>query len=239
MLIVALPGNVAGRGGAVALSRDSSADMEGCSLRDNKAVATQGGTSSSDGGAVLVLDSKLLLRSCSVAGNTATGRGGAVHATGQSAVSLVHCSMVGNSAGQGGAVAATASSQLVANGSQFSANVATVGDGGAVLSEGNSTVRAQECLFQGNSANPFQGRGGAFFARMKSRNSTTLLDCSFLRNSAAVAGGLYWHYLPFSDILLLPRNCTFLENVPSDRGEPRERGRRAERAGGLEGTKAG
>ncbi len=116
------------------------------------------------------------------AGNTATGTlsvGGAVSATGQ--LALGGATFVGNSAATAGALAANGSVQI--SNTQFLANRATNGDGGALrLSVGGAGL--VNVALVGNQASQ---RGGAIFV---DGSGFGLLQLTAVSNTAAISGSV-------------------------------------------------
>jgi hypothetical protein len=166
--------NTAGTGGG--LHTTSAVTVTNSQFLTNTAAGGGGGVLA-DSGAPLTLHGGLF------AGNAATSTlslGGAISASGGLAADGV--TFVGNTAGAGGALAVDNGPLLITN-TQFLANQAVNGDGGALRAHGDGTTLAN-LLLVGNAASH---QGGAVYLELLGANLTQITAVS---NTAAVSGSV-------------------------------------------------
>lgn len=172
------------------------------------------------GGALTLIAAQATLLNCSFQGNVAapsgSGGGGAISA-GQSDITIVGSSFVGNSArisAGGGAIRATFSRLLVQD-STFSTNDAWE-SGGAVVLFG-SRMAAHNSQFIGNRANPpghFVNSLGGAISMANSQLSAT--NSRFSGNQAGYSGGAIYAFGYWTDAeetQVITSNSTFVDNA--------------------------
>ena len=183
--------NAPAAGGAVYLELDyvdTLVNVTHCRFTSN--TATYG----SGGGLYVNEAASVVLMDCEFSSNNAfNGEGGAAYFNAAYAsVSVTGCRLSANNAGEGGAVYVTAivSMMLMLTDCEFSFNVATSNNGGAVYLDvgfAAASVTARSLRFTANQAS--DGSGGAVYASAKNTMMLLLVDCEFSRNSAGFGDG--------------------------------------------------
>jgi hypothetical protein len=183
----------AGRGGAVVCDH-ASPRIRKCVFRNNHA---DGG-----GGAIGLYYCEGDIRECSFVENSTDRGGGAVYSAG-SETDLIRCEFTGNtSAIYGGAVYYFHGGSLDASHCRFIGNT-SVGSGGAVRGWQGDPGRFRNCHFEGNSSGFSGGAVGV-------TGETSVEDCVFIGNQAAIRGGAVMFDNFIGDGVL--DSCTFYGN---------------------------
>lgn len=185
-------------GGGIAVSQTCSAIIENCIVEGNDATDQGGG---------MYISGVASLTNVTIRGNTAGDRGGGIVSTTTlgSTTTLVDCVFEDNTAANGGAYAYAKPGELATIvGCRFLNNAAT-GRGGAIAVYGTSavgTLRVDDCLFEGNSAD---SSGGAVW--VTDQDVFRAVNSVFLNNSAVNNGGAVRNEQIFD-----ATNCTFYGN---------------------------
>ena len=160
-----------GKNGGGMYNDGVSPSVANCTFTKNKAR---------EGGAVFAQNSSCVLTNCVFITNKADDGGGVCYRENAS-VQLDNCMFIGNTAGDGGGVCAFEATTVQLDHCIFMDN--TAGCGGAFKSDASALLK--NCDFQGNTAD---GTGGGVCCSKTSES--TLLDCSFKRNTAGLGGGI-------------------------------------------------
>lgn len=135
------------------------------------------------GGAVAVEGNQLDLTDVALLNNKAD-EGGAVFLEADSRLTMINCTMSGNSAnGNGGGVSASRNSVIVVNNSAITGNSTTEGNGGAFFLRTGSTLVLETCSITGNAA--INGAGIAF----QTDGTLTITNSTLSMNTAGLIGG--------------------------------------------------
>ncbi len=151
-------------------------------LRDVALFKNQADT----GGAInLEADSRLTMLNCSMTGNSANSNGGAVHANRDSVMIINSCTITGNAIteGAGGAFFVRTGSTLLVDSSSITSNNAI--NGGGIYIEGNSKLTLRSSTIARNTAALAGGGINALYAELDLNNST------ISGNSARSGGGIF------------------------------------------------
>ncbi len=221
-------GNDAIKGGAISLEGQSNLTVQDGLFIGN--TSNSGGAVSLEEGSGLVIHGGTFESNVALDSETATGTGGAITARLGTSVQVTAGTFIGNSAGNGGSVAALGVSRLElfdcsflhneaeyagalnVSGCPFSIrrvlfwdNVATQGNGGAILLVGASGT-TESCTFHANSA---AGAGGALFAG-GSPTAVEVASCILTENfsTAVVSCG--------EEVQMTPRCCDLFGNAGGD-----------------------
>ena len=143
-------------------------------------LAITGGSTTGDGGA-LYNEGSTTLTGVTVAGNSAAGPGGGVCNARRGTITIINCSITGNSSTAGGGGLYNDTGTVTLTDSTISGNTA-FGNGGAVCGAKRGTVTIINCSISGNTA----GAGGGLY----NAGTANLSACTIAGNSAAVGGGL-------------------------------------------------
>jgi Dockerin type I domain len=174
-----------GNGGGI-LDNDEAVTLTGVTI-SNCSTAANGGGVSVDGaaGSLTMLDSRLT-------GNSTTGslsRGGAVNVNGASVVSLIRCTVSGNTAGRnGGGFYFASGGTLTITDSTLSANKAnavTSNLGGGALFLNGTKATVLNSTLSGNS-----GTGGGAIRQTAVSATLTVQNSTIAFNSATTGGGI-------------------------------------------------
>ncbi len=159
------------------------------------------------------------LRSCRIVGNFTSNAGAGMYILNSSSPTLTDCEFVGNLAladGDGnvyggGMVNALASSVILINCSFTENSVVTAGSnliyGGGILSGSDCDLTLIGCEFEGNLCDGpgIRGSGGGVY----NVGDLVVVDCTFVENTAHVAGGAISHVYGTADVW----NTRFIGNM--------------------------
>jgi len=201
--------NCSGNGGGGMVNSHSSPQVINCIFENNQAEQEYYYTAS--GGGVLNNASSATFEDCIFKNNAAEYSGGAIYNKNFSAVTILNCEFMSNTAYKGGAISNSSLSTATIINSQFSSNFATY-YGGAIYLVENCTISCSDCNFTNNYATNSGGsaysQGGELFVdtcRFDQNSSTidgggaiaingggaTLADSEVRDNSSNFAGGIY------------------------------------------------
>lgn len=187
-----------GRGGAIKIQATAAVTVSGSTaFTDNTAY---------DGGGLHVESSPADFTGTTFTGNVASNDAGAIHCN--SALSLDGCEFTSNVAAvDGGAIAQGGGSITSVNGTTFTSNQATTGDGGAIRATSlDSLLDLDGTSFDSDTAG---GSGGGIHHAYASECPGVLLTaCSFTQCTAQGAGG---YYNSGTDVTI--SGCTFSQCV--------------------------
>ena len=171
-----------------------------------RGITFRNGDSMGDpGGAIVITDSSPRVFDCIFESNLGS-YGGAIHATG-GAPWIRDCVFTGNGGSKGAALSITAGvGRAVVERCAFQSNLST-DDGGALFLR-DPDVRILESSFDGNLTND---QGGAI--RTNGAGTVEVDACSFVGNTAGVAGGGLWIA---SSVAVSVKDSLFDENAPDD-----------------------
>ena len=140
------------------------------------------------GAAILVQDENLSLVNCTLTGNSSTANGGAINVTGSSVIQLTRCQLNGNSATGNGGGLSVAGGDITISDSTFANNQAKGSDGGGAIYHGGSgSISIRNSTLSGNSATNI---GGAIFVGPGLTATVVLQNSTVTNNSANKGGGL-------------------------------------------------
>lgn len=220
--------NTSGDGAGMYVSGDPV--LVRCVFEGNRAASINGSNGGNGGALRCSGTSNVVLTECVFVSNYAKGGGGAIFSDYSPKVTLRNCTFIGNMCdSHGGAVYHGRYCTLTVKNCDFFANSAANG-GGIYNPDENTPPVVVNCRFVGNWATANGGGfhdastlSGASFIQL-----STLVNCTFSRNSAAAGGGLYSGNGTTNLI-----NCTFSGNTASATGGG------IHVYGGFLGTKAG
>jgi len=144
-------------------------------------LTLKGGAAAQDGGGILIANAALIASRCEFTGNVAGYWGGGI-SSGNS-VTLIDCTVAGNTAPRGGGIFAGAKLNL--DNCTISGNLATGSQGGGGIRRGYTTV-IRNSTISGNAA--IAGPGGGITLDTYSPQ-VTIQNCTITNNSAATQGG--------------------------------------------------
>jgi parallel beta-helix repeat protein len=193
-------------GGAIYLDYSASLTLMRCTFSNNSAHG---------GGAIYNNYGNMTLTDCTFSGNTAFGAGAVYSSTTDTQVATFNrCTFTGNSAGSaGGIFIKSLGVPTVVNQCIFIGNVATQGDGGALLNWVGSPTIIDSTFVENTAASSSpRGNGGGIYNYLSNPH---ISGCVFLRNTASEVGGGVSNSLDSSPTIT---DCTFIGNSARDGG---------------------
>ena len=226
-----------GDGGAIAL-QGSNAKVTDCNFLNNKGsnggaiyVHVAGSTitncnfennSAVSGGAINIYHDDTNINGCNFTNNSANGQGGAIYIGWDcNRQTITNCDFTDNDAGsQGGAIYADSEGNKVTY-SNFTGNSAP--NGGAIQLGGDSdNFDLEHVIFENNHAYVYQGEwgpvgghGGAINADNHNEINPSIVDVTFINNTADIAGGAVKHHSNWTF-----NDCEFINNSANPDNNP-------------------
>ncbi|TMW60828.1 hypothetical protein Poli38472_000870 [Pythium oligandrum] len=190
-------GNIAKKGAAIELSRDTKLTVRGCRFMNNLVDGPGGAFYLSVRAVATVIDTVFL-------DNMAT-TGGALFALGSATVSMKQVTAGGNRADRsGGWIAALGSASVAVEECDVSWNEASFG--GAISLSENAVLSVSVSSFAANNATYFGGAVYIDSQLTKETNKINVADVVFANNSAVSGADVYWVYHPSFEFEC--RGCT-------------------------------
>jgi predicted outer membrane repeat protein len=174
----------AGDGGCLLIDANAANTVE---IHDSTLTSCNALGGGADGGAIAVLGGTLVVDRSSFLGNTTADHGGHLHFDGDS-LTITDSLFAGGVGGKRGGALDVRGGDVLVQRSAFESNqAASDRGGGAIYSEGPSSLTIEDSRFASNAADGTEG-GGAIYQR---DNIATLVRDVFCNNTAVVDGGGY------------------------------------------------